>query len=104
MSKTNEKVLVSFGENLETPEDVIMEIEVKKELSHTFVVRVHKDHIEHFDVEDYLGGKDLDDYWGNSNMEEKEYHRIGSTKLVSGLFDYFYDYVCSEGSFDKGTK
>ena len=51
-----------------TDEDVIMEIEVKKEISHIFEVRVHKDHKNCFDVEEYLSGEEQRYFWENQNF------------------------------------
>jgi len=87
-----------------TDEDVIVNIEVKKEITETFEVRVHKDHIHNFDVDEYLSSFDIEQYWENTSPQElidgsTEYHRVVDTQKVSGDNDLFYNYVCSAGTF-----
>jgi hypothetical protein len=89
-----------------TDEDEIMIIEVKKEISIPFEVRVHKDHKNHFDVEEYLSSYEVKSYLEHIPPHElindsNEYHRVVETKNVSGdkVKDDFQHYVCCEGTF-----
>ena len=89
-----------------TDEDEIVNIEVKKEISMIFRVRVHKDHKEHFDVEEYLYGDEMDDFWMDTDPYElidssTEYWRVIDTQKVSGdkVKDDFFHYESCDGLF-----
>jgi hypothetical protein len=100
-----------------TDEDVIMEIEVKKEITQIFEVRVHKDHKYQFDVGEYLSSYEVESFWENLSLQEMinqvpEYHRVVDTKKVKHIMsgdyerkdngrkkDYFFHYVCDDGIF-----
>ena len=96
----------SINDDYMTDEDVIMIIEVKKEISIPFEVRVHKDHKNHFDVEEYLSSDEVESYWEQFQQYEllemsNDYHRVVETKEVSGdkVKDDFQHYVCCDGTF-----
>ena len=89
-----------------TDEDEIVNIEVKKEISVTFRVRVHKDHKEHFDVDEYVNGDEIDGFWMDTDPFElidgsTEYWRVIDTQKVSGdkVKDDFFHYECCDGLF-----
>jgi hypothetical protein len=89
-----------------TDEDEFVNIVVKKEISMIFRVRVHKDHKEDFDVEEYLDGNEMDDFWMDTDPYElidssTDYWKVVDTQKVSGdkVKDDFFHYVCDEGTF-----
>ena len=89
-----------------TDEDEFVNIKVKKEISMTFRVRVHKDHIDHFSVVDYVNGYEIEDFWKDTDPYELidssfQYHGVVDTQKVSGdkVKDDFFHYVCFDGTF-----
>ena len=89
-----------------TDEDEFVNIEVKKEISMTFRVRVHKDHKEHFDFDEYVNGYEIEEFWMDTDPYElidgsTEYWRVIDTQKVSGdkVKDDFFHYVCCDGTF-----
>ena len=109
----------SINPDYMTDEDVIMEIELKKEISQIFEVRVHKDHKDHFNIEEYLSCEEvqsfLRDYPSHELFDNSlDYHRVVDTKKVKHIMsgdyerkdngrkkDYFFHYVCDDGIFYK---
>ena len=89
-----------------TDEDVIIRLEVKREVIQHFDVRVHKDHKEHFNIEEYLKSEEIVGYWKNIPPHEliddaPEYHRVEEIEKPTGdkVKDDFSHYVCDEGIF-----
>ena len=89
-----------------TEEDELVIIEVKKVITDSFEVRVHKDHKGHFNVEDYMNSEEVWSYWECSPPHELingslEYRRVEKRDLSSEKDRDFFHYVCCDGVFYK---
>ena len=89
-----------------TDEDEIVNIEVKKEICMTFRVRVHKEHKEYFDLDEYVNGEEINLFWNDTDpielfLSSTDHSRVVDTQKVSGdkVKDDFFHYESCDGLF-----
>ena len=85
-----------------TDEDVLLNFEVKREITIPVTVRVHKDHKSHFDMMSYFYSDELDEYLSECSDDfienSEEFYRFVGVEEEN---DHFLHYICCDGTFYK---